>query len=248
MYVGLALLGVIAGIINTMAGGGSNLTVPALMIMGHPPEIANATNRVGVFLQTVVGVLGFKKKGKLDTDNPDTFLMLIPSLIGGLIGALVASYAPTTIMKPLLLGTMITMAAIILVFPSVTIPPAGTPVNSLKSKPTAWLGLFIAGIYGGFVQAGVGFLLLLSLSGFLRYDLQRATALKILCSLVFTLIALVVFISRGQVDWLPGLILASGMMVGAQFGVALTIKLHPKTIKWFLFLMTLVVSLFAVFK
>lgn len=246
-YALLIVLGIIAGIVNTMAGGGSNLTVPALMIMGLPPEVANATNRVGVFLQTLVGVLGFKKKDKLDYSN-ETFLMLVPSLIGGLIGALIASFAPSTILKPLLLGTMISMALIILVFPSVTVPAEGTPIKKLKSTPLAWVGLFIAGIYGGFVQAGVGFILLLALSGFLRYDLHRATALKIFCSLAFTLIALVVFIARGQVDWVLGLILAIGFMIGAKIGVAFTVKLSPKAIKWFLFLMTLVVSIFAIFK
>src|SRR5690606_10498205 len=163
----LLIAGLIAGFINTIAGGGSMLTLPALMILGMPADVANATNRVGVLLQSMAGTHGFYRKGKL---APATILpTLIPTLIGSLFGALLASYMPVSWLKPALLTTMLAMAALMLVQPSVVVPPPGTPVYSLKERPIAWLGLFFAGLYGGFVQAGVGFIIIAALAGGLRY-------------------------------------------------------------------------------
>ncbi|MEM7564504.1 MAG: sulfite exporter TauE/SafE family protein [Pseudomonadota bacterium] len=234
----LIVLGTLAGAINTVAGGGSNLTLPSLMIMGMPPEIANASNRVGIFIQSLVGIRGFNQHGRLDTT--DIGPILVPTLLGGLSGALVASYAPSELLKALLLGTMLGMALLMLIRPSVVVPEAGTVVKRVKQTPAAWWGLFVAGLYGGFVQAGVGFVLLAALAGTLRYDLVRANALKLICTLGFTLVALVVFISRDQVDWIPALVLSVGFIFGAQLGVKFAIKAKAQTLKWFIFAMTLV--------
>jgi uncharacterized membrane protein YfcA len=234
----LAGLGVIAGWINTLAGGGSNLTLPMLMVLGLPPDVANATNRVGVVLQGAVAVKGFHKHGKLDTGNVGA--ILLPTLIGGALGAITAALLPNVTLKPLLLGTILTMTVVILVRPGFIAPPEGTPVIAPNESRSAWLGLFIAGVYGGFVQAGVGFILLAALAGGLRYDLVRANALKMVCTLAFTSVALVIFISFGQVRWIPGLVLAVGTMIGSHLSVKFAINAKQSTIKWFLFAMTLV--------
>ncbi len=234
----LVLLGLVAGIINTLAGGGSNLTIPALMIAGLPPDVANATNRVGVMMQSLTGMKQFHSKGKLPTG--DLKAILIPTLLGGLVGAVVASYAPDYLLKPALLLTMLGMAALMLFKPSVVIPEAGTPVKLVKEAPGAWSALFIAGVYGGFVQAGVGFVLIAALAGTLRYDIVSTNALKIVCTVSFTAVALALFIYNDQVAWIPGLLLAVGSMVGAWLGVNIAMDISPKLMKWFLFLMTLV--------
>ncbi|AJR09030.1 sulfite exporter TauE/SafE family protein [Photobacterium gaetbulicola] len=229
--------GFLAGIINTLAGGGSNLTLPALMVMGMPAEVANATNRVGVAVQGLTALIGFRRHGKLETS--DTPAILLPTIIGGLLGAVGAAYAPSTWIKPLLLGTMLTMALVILIRPAIVAPPAGTEPKKVKDTPSSWWGLGLAGFYGGFVQAGVGFVLLAALAGTLRYDLVRANALKMLCALAFTLVALVLFIMEDLVLWGPGLILAAGTMVGSHIAVKMAISARPETLKWFLFVMTL---------
>jgi uncharacterized membrane protein YfcA len=239
----LVLMGLIAGWINTLAGGGSNLTLPMLMLLGLPPDVANGTNRVGVLLQGVVAVRGFHHYGKLDTNS--IWPILVPNLIGGALGALAAALMPNVALKPLLLGTVLTMSIIILVRPGFIAPPAGTPVRSVSDSRGAWLGLFMAGIYGGFVQAGVGFILLAALAGGLRYDLVRANALKMVCTLSFTLVSLVIFIGFDQVRWIPGLILATGTMLGSYLSVRFAISVQQRTIKWFLFAMTLVSCLAA---
>lgn len=237
--------GFLAGIINTMAGGGSNLTIPALMVMGLPADIANATNRVSVFFQSLTASKGFKKHGKLDI--PDLKMIVGTTLVGGLAGAACASYMPPEYLKPALLGAMILMAGIILFKPSAIAPPEGTQaLNVLEAKSSSIPMLLLAGFYGGFVQAGVGFILLAAIAGSLRYDLVRANALKIVCTLAFTGLALAVFIARDQVAWVPGLTLAVGSMVGAHIAVKITINISQNTLKWFLFVMTIFASAAAI--
>ncbi len=230
--------GFVAGIVNTLAGGGSSLTIPALLILGLPADVANATNRVGVFLQCLVGIRGFNRAGRLDT--ADIGPVLVPTLSGGLAGAALASFLPVSALKPLLLGAMVLMALVILVRPSTIAPEEGTAVIRVNDSLGAWAGLFLAGVYGGFVQAGVGFILIAALAGGLRYDLVRSNALKMVCTLGFTLVALVVFIVNDLVLWLPGLTLAVGTMLGAAVAVRMAISVSQNALKWFLFIMTLV--------
>ncbi len=240
----LAALGLVAGVINTLAGGGSNLTIPALMVLGMPADVANATNRVGVILQAVVGAKGFRKHKKLPTH--DFKSIIIPLLIGSLIGGLFASYAPQALLKYLLLGAMLAVATIILIRPNLIAPPAGTIPHNISEKPQAWWWLLAAGFYGGFVQAGVGFILITTFAGILRYDLVSSNALKVLATIFFTGIALVIFIYNDQVRWIPGLILAVGTMIGANIGVKMALKISQQSLKWFLFVMTLAASAAAI--
>lgn len=233
----LAFTGFLAGGINTVAGGGSNLTLPALMMLGLPADVANGTNRIAVLLQCVVGVRGYDSHNTLD--RPAIVPILIPNIAGGAIGALGAALMPNLYLKPVLLTTILAMSVIILLRPSVITPPPGTPTRSPNESPLAWWSLFAAGVYGGFVQAGVGFILLAALAGGLRYDLVRANAMKMTCALAFTAVAFVIFAAFGQVRWVPGLIVASGTMLGAHLAVKVAVKASQNSIKWFLFLMTL---------
>ena len=148
-YLLVAVLGVIASIINILAGGGSNLILPVLMIMGVPAAVANGTNRVGIFLQSVVGLRGFHKAGKLPTH--DLRGILLPTLGGGLLGAWLASAAPEAVLKPALLLTMLAMAAVMAFCPGVVMPEAGTVPRRVRESRSAFVWLFLAGVYGGFV-------------------------------------------------------------------------------------------------
>lgn len=233
----LSVTGFFAGVINTLAGGGSNLTLPALMLLGLPADVANGTNRVAIVLQCLVGVKGFDNHNSLD--RPAIVPILVPTLLGGISGAIAAAVIPVDYLKPILLITILAMSAVILIRPGVLAPPEGTPVLSPATNGKGWWGLFAAGVYGGFVQAGVGFILLVALSGVLRYDLKRANALKMACTLAFTSVALLIFAFFDQVAWIPGLIMATGSMAGANLAVKIAVKASQKTIKWFLFLMTL---------
>ncbi len=237
--------GFLAGFINTIAGGGSMLTLPAFMILGMPADIANGTNRVGIFLQSLAGARGFYKEGKL---APATIVPnLVPTLIGAFLGSMLASYLPVSWLKPTLLVTMLAMAVLMLVKPSVVAPPEGTPTYTLSERPMAVLGLFFAGFYGGFVQAGVGFLLIAAVAGGLRYDLVRTNALKMAITAALTVIALIVFVFRGQVMWIPGLVMAVGTVAGASVSVKFAIKVPQSVLKWVLFVMVLITCAAAYF-
>lgn len=241
----LVVSGILAGFINTIAGGGSILTLPALMLLGMPADIANATNRVGVFLQSAAAMHGFRQHGKLSWDA--LWPILIPTMVGSLIGSLVASYLSPELLKPLLLGTMITMMAIILLKPQMLPEGDSTPLT-LREKPSGAVWLFVAGLYGGFVQAGVGFILIAALAGALRYDLVRANALKMTCTGVFGLVALVVFVARDQVAWVPGLIMGVSTIIGVRMSVKYAINASHSTLKAWLIGMSLVVCVAALLK
>ena len=231
----MLVTGLISGVINTLAGGGSMLTLPAVMLLGMPADVANATNRVGVLMQSVAGAKGFSDQGKLDKSA--IFPVLLPTVVGALAGSLLASFLPVWVLKPVLLGSMITMALVMVIRPQAVIPSDGAEPYKLAERPVGGLGLFLAGVYGGFVQAGVGFILIAALAGGLRYDLIRTNALKTVCTAVFSGVALVVFAMRGQVWWIPGLVLAVGSIAGAMASVRFAIKVSQNTLKWLVLVM-----------
>ena len=233
----LILAGFFGGIVNTLAGGGSMLILPALMLLGMPADIANGTNRIGIFLQSAAAVKGFDAANKLD--RAAVLPILLPTLSGAGIGAFLASVLPNIYLKPLLLGVMVVMA-LVMVLKSDAIADEDVQPRQLKSSPPAWAGLFVTGLYGGFVQAGVGFLLIAVLAGMLRYDLVRTNALKLVCTGALSLVALVIFALADQVLWIPGLILAVGTVAGAVVSVRFAVSVSQATLKWFLFIMVTV--------
>lgn len=234
----LIVIGLIAGVINTLAGGGSNLSLPALMMYGLPADIANATNRVSVLIQSITAARGFHKHGKIEKAAVKD--SLLPLLSGGLVGAITASYLNVELLKPILLGTMI-LVSLWVVFKSDIKPEAESKPKSCYDSKLAFLATFAAGFYGGFIQAGVGFVLLAAFVGVLNYDLLRANAMKVVATVVFTSIALLVFIFRDQIAWLPGILLGMGSLVGAHIAVKFAVEVKAKTLK----IMVLVMTVFA---
>ena len=233
----LCLAGFLAGGVNTIAGGGSNLTLPLLMMLGLPADVANGTNRVGIWLQCVTGVRAFDRHDALPRDA--VVPVFVPTLSGGLAGALLAVALPNLYLKPVLLICILAMAVVMLLRPEALAPPPGTATRLPADNRGAWWGLFGAGAYGGFVQAGVGFILLAVLTAGLRYDLLRANALKVSCALAFTTVALGVFIAFGKVDWVSGLVLAVGSMAGAWLAVKIAVRISHRALRRILFALTL---------
>lgn len=235
-YLLIGLIGIIASIINILAGGGSNLILPVLMMMGVPPDVANGSNRIGVFLQSLTGIKGFAGAGRLPPVG-EMRPIVLPTLIGGLAGAVLASVLPASVLKPTLLFSMLFVAGWVVVRPGMfAVHPQGQP------KPVSllpWLALFAVGVYGGFVQAGTGLLMLPVLIGVLCYDLVRANALKLVCTLGFTTLAVAVFLIQGQVWWHIALPLAAGNIIGAVLGVKIALKAPPGLLRWGVFVMTL---------
>ena len=236
----LVVAGILGGFINTIAGGGSMVTVPALMMLGMPADYANGTNRVGILQQSLTGMRGFNEAGKLEKGA--ILPMLLPTVSGAVLGALSTTWLPPDILKPVLLGAMVAIALMMLVFPDVVAPPEGTRTYSLRERPIGFVMLFGAGLYGGFVQAGVGFILIAALAAGMRYDLVRTNALKVVCTALFSIAALAVFIGTGRVEWVSGIILAVGMTIGALVSVRFALNIDQRVIKWTLFVMVCATS------
>jgi len=247
-WLAAALLGagVLAGFINTLAGGGGLLILPLLMLTGMSAALANGTMRVGVLIQSIEAVRQFNKRGTMPFAPLPA--ILVPCLLGTLVGALAAAYLPEAILKPVLLTTLVVVALIMVLKPNQMTPgPEEMPLVPNDSLP-AWIGLFFAGVYGGFVQAGVGFVLIAVLVGQMRYDLLRGNALKLAITGSFTVLALGIFVWRDQVAWLPGLLVAAGTLVGVRLGVGFAHRVSPKVLKRILLVMVLAVCLAAAIK
>jgi uncharacterized membrane protein YfcA len=133
-----------------------------------------------------------------------------------------------------MLVTMIVMAALI-AFRKRTLIPGQGPALTPQEAPRSYAGLFLAGVYGGFIQAGVGFLLLGVLIGTLRHDLITGNALKLVITLAFGTVSLGIFVWAGLVSWTPAIVLAVASIIGARLGVRLMLKVPIAGLRWFVF-------------
>lgn len=229
--------GLLAGVINVVAGGGSFLTVPVLIFLGLPPNAANQTNRIGIVLQNIGAVWGFRRHQVLAWEW--LHRAALPATAGAALGAWMALVISDEAFQRTL--------AILMVL--VTLWTLWDPVGRRRARGisqaagpwTITTVFFVVGIYGGFMQAGGGFFLLAaaSLAGL---DLVRGNAVKVLCALAFTTLALALFIWRGTVYWPAGLSLGAGTLLGGQLGVHLSIR---KGHRWIRGAVTLMVIIFA---
>ncbi len=236
----LFAVGCVAGTLNVLAGGGSTLTLPALIFLGLPPTVANGTNRVAILVQNVGAVWGFHKHRVLPWQW--AVWTVVPAVLGSLTGAHFATMITDAALQRLIAGVMFAVAL-------------WTIWDPLRSKtldevrlPESWgvrLGLVVVffgiGVYGGFIQAGVGFLLLAATT-WIGFDLVRGNALKVLVVLAFTIPALVVFGRSGLVDWGLGAVLAAGNLTGGLLGVRLNVLKGHKWVKGFVLAAVLVMA------
>jgi uncharacterized protein len=246
LHLALAGAGIVAGFLNTLAGGGSLLTLPALMLLGLPADLANGTNRLSVLSQSAAGMLGFRSHGKLDSGA--LVPVVTPTVIGAAIGAATAAHVPAPVLKYVLLGSMMTMAVVITAFPGLITAPVDSEPRFASRRLAATLGLFAVGLYGGFVQAGVGFLLLGVLCGVIRYDLVRANALKLACVAVYGIVALAIYAWAGQVSWLIGALLAVYTIIGAKIAVRFALRANQRGLRWLVLVCVLATCVAALLK
>ena len=247
-YLILALVGagLVAGFINTVAGGGSVITLPLLMFIGLPANVANGTNRISILFQSIVGINTFSRNKVVKFG--DDFRLAIPAGIGAAAGALTAVKINADLLKWIISGLMVLMLLMVIFNPDAWVKQKA---GEVKSKPTLvqYVIFFFIGIYGGFIQVGVGFFLLAGLVMGCGYDLIKANAVKVLIVLVFTIVSLLIFLTGSQVDILAGLLLAAGSMAGAWAGAKFTIRGGSKYIRYFLIatLILMILKLFGVF-
>lgn len=233
----LAAAGVAAGALNVIAGGGSFLILPILLFVGLPASLANGTNRVGVLSQNAAGILGFHQHGAMDWTW--SLKASIPAVIGAAIGVWAALMIPDFAFRRILSIAMVVITVWSLLNRQ---QPKGGDAVKPASHWLVVLGFFVVGLYGGFIQAGVGFLVL-AITSYAGMDLVRGNAVKLLTVMMLTIISLIVFAGAGQVDWPRGLALAAGNWLGAAMGVRLAVL---KGHKWLQQVVTVTVVLFAI--
>ncbi len=213
--------GFAAGFINVLAGSGSLITLPLLIFIGLPVNVANGTNRVAILLQNVVAAKSFGDKDILDLRG--VFTLGTPAIIGSLIGAQIAVNLDKALMERVIGIIMVVMLFVILLRPKRWLQGSQ---EKLEGWPTIlqMALFFLIGIYGGFIQAGVGIFLLAGLVLGIGYNLVRANAVKVGIILAFTIAALAVFIYNDQVNWIIGLVLAIGNMLGGWVATKVAVE------------------------
>ena len=226
----LAALGMIAGVLNVIAGGGSLLTLPAMIFLGIPETVANGTNRVAILAQNVSAVSGFRKKGF--SDFKLSFTLALASVPGAVLGAHAGALIRGALFNRILAVVMISVIVLMAMKGRKKSPEKSSssqtqsPARPHSRTRLFWghVGMLVIGFYGGFIQAGVGFLLMAVLHNVMRLDLVRVNMHKVFIVGTFTLAALVVFLAHDKIWWIPGVCLAVGNSMGGWIGSQLSIS------------------------
>lgn len=215
--------GAFAGAINAMAGGGSMLTVPLLVLAGVPGVAANGSNRVGILTSNIASLTSYWREG-VRVDTRTLGPILLPAIAGSLVGAFAISELTDEGFERFFGLLMIPLIILSIRKPKVAANPNGWP------QALTIAVFFGIGIYAGAIQAGVGLVLLAALSR-AGFDLVTANVIKVQFTFVATLIALPVFIIQGNVRWLPAIVLAVGLSIGGWVGAKLAVRGGEKWIR-----------------
>jgi uncharacterized protein len=224
----LVVVSAVAGVVNTMAGGGSLLLLPVLVGLGLPPSVANGTLRVGILVQSVTSSLAFRRRGV--RERFIVVRLVVPMALGAAGGTWLATRLPDDLLRPIFGGVLALWAIILVVRPGRFLEPPPQP-------ETPGLGMVLVaglvGVYGGFLQAGVGFPLMAMLVIGLGYPAVRANAAKVALVVGYTLISLPLFAWAGHVAWREGAAIAVGSLVGGWLGTHWQIQSGARIVRWF---------------
>ena len=233
---GIFVAGIFAGTINTIAGGGSLIGIAALIFFGLPANVANATNRVGVLVQSTIATAQFYREGMLHPRQSAS--LVVPTCLGALCGSLVSVDIDEQLLRRVIGVAMMVMLVVMLAQPKRWL----TKGNDVEVK-SGWLtalGFFGLGFYGGFLQAGVGIFLLAALVLLAGRSLAQANGVKVFLVAIFTAPAIAVYIYTDLISWVPGIGLALGSGIGGWLGTKLTMSWGPKFVRAVLFAVILV--------
>lgn len=235
----LVVSGVMVGFINTLAGGGSVISLSVFMFMGLPPAMANGTNRIAILLQTITAVSSFKKQKVLD--HKKAIILAIPAAIGSIFGALIAVDINEKIFERAFAVIMLIMLVFIFYKPQKYLYGRK---ELMEKKVSFWqlLIFFLIGLYGGFIHVGIGYFLLAGIVLSAGYDLVKANAIKVTVALFVTIVALLVFSFNQEINWLYGGVMAAGTVVGALVASRLAVKQGVNFVRWVIAVLIIVFS------
>ncbi len=235
-YSLLLVTGFFTGILNIMAGGGSILTLPALIYIGLDPNLANGTNRIFILMQNLTAVVAFSNE-KMSYFK-ESFRLAIFTIPGAVIGALAAVRIEGDVFVKIL-GIVTIVLSLLMFIPVKT----GENANPVKTKALLYPLLFAIGFYGGFIQAGTGIFIMFILRSFLKIDLVKVNVHKVFIAFIFTIPAFFIFVFHGQIDWIAGFILGIGSIFGAWFSAKTVLKLGEKVVKIVLLISSFLIAL-----
>ena len=236
----LIIVGFFAGIINTLSGGGSLFTLPVLIFLGLPPSVANGTNRIVIVIQSLGGTLGYQSK-KINT-FPFPIYLGVTASIGSLIGAQIALQLDGAIFNRILAVIMLIVGLLILI-------RQNSLSSNLPERLTgkyliyALLGFFIIGIYGGFINAGIGIFIMIFLNRLNRLSLVKTNATKVLVVMIYSTVALIFFAFNDAVNWKLGLLMALGTLFGAWWASRWSVRKGDRLIRIAMLLTIFIMSI-----
>lgn len=232
------VVGMVSGFVNVVGGGGSLISLPVLIAMGLPAAVANGTNRVALMVQSIVAIGYFQKKGYF---YPRLSIVLgIPAVLGSIVGARFAIALTDEMFTNILIAVMVIVAILIIWRPEkYFIKDEEQEEYSNMRLAVAAFVFFGVGFYGGFIQAGVGFIVMAALVLITGMSLVKVNSIKVLVTAIYMLSSLLVFVYTGNVEWGLGFALAAGNAIGAYGGSAFVVAKGDKWIRIFL-----VVSIF----
>lgn len=238
-FLALVLSGVLVGFVNTLAGGGSIISLSILIMLGLPATVANGTNRVAIALQNLVAVSSFKQQKVLEQRK--ALYLSIPAILGSLVGAGAAVDINEAIFEKAIGVIMLVMLVIVLFKPQQYIYGKA----EVRKKPISWstyVIFFFIGIYAGFIHMGVGYFLLAGIVLGAGYDLVKANAIKVLIILAYAPFTLAIFYYNHEINWKYGLIMALGNMIGALVASRMAVKKGVVFVKWVIVVVVLMTS------
>jgi uncharacterized protein len=224
----LIAVGVLGGVLNVIAGGGSLITVPVMVFLGLPGPVANGTNRIGILAQSITSIATFARRGFSDFRlSLSLSACTIPgAVIGALVGANLEGVWFNRALALIMLGIMVMMHF-----------DKGATQRPADYQPTrkqlvyGHLLMLGVGFWGGFIQIGVGFIMMPILNRVMGLDLLRTNMHKVFIVAPYTLVALLVFSSQVELVWLAGIVLAVGNSIGGYLGTHFMVRSSERMVR-----------------
>src|SRR5699024_1939066 len=240
-FIILLITGILVGFINVISAGGSLISLPILIFLGLPSSIANGTNRIAILIQNITAFIAFLRKDLIKWKI--SLFLSIPAIIGSFLGAELAIDLSDDAFNNTIAIIMVGVVILILFKPHTYIK-TNLHTFTLRKQLVLFLSFIIVGFYGGFIQAGVGFLIiafLTILAG--QYTLIEIHIVKTVITFLYLLLSTIVFIVYGQINWLYAIVLAIGTGIGGWFGTRFAISISEEFLR---ITMTFVILLMAI--
>lgn len=237
LYLLLLVAGVLSGFINTLAGGGTTVSLSALLLLGLPPHISNATNRVGSLVGSITRIIVFQRSGAIDWRGG--LYLVLPTAFGSLTGAFAADRVSNRFLDEMIVITVIITFLLLLIGVRRFLQPRAG--GAIRIGWRQILIFYLIGVWVGFLLLGAGSYFLIALVLFVGYDLIKANPVKAVLIFGADAASLLLFASQGQVDPAAGLILSAGNCGGAW--VAARMALQERARRWIVIMLFIVVLL-----